>query len=253
MLLHSTIQANTTMFNYPGEYYEIIRSSFRNLEVEVEFLRSFLPENGSLLDLGCGTGTTLREMAKLGYGGLGVDQSEQFITYAKEYSKDLPNISFNHSKMHQFDTDQKFDLAISVFVALNYTEYEEIPLIFDKVKTSLKPSGCFIIDIGHMLNFVEGYRPYIIAKHSHKDILITRFITHTIKPHAAIWAHDETIIVSNAGKFEMYHEHYEQQVLKVNELIYFLKESGFKSFEEFGWWDKKQPTGSGHLILVAKL
>jgi 2-polyprenyl-3-methyl-5-hydroxy-6-metoxy-1,4-benzoquinol methylase len=241
------------MFNYPGKYYEIIRSSFRNQELEIEFFKSFLPENGSLLDLGCGTGTILREMATLGYGGLGVDQSEQFIKYANEHAKDLANISFICSKMHQFETKKKFDLAISIFVSLNYTEYEEIPLIFRKVKTNLKPGGCFVIDIGHMLNFVESYQPYIIAKHSHENIFITRFITHTIKPHAAIWGHDETILVSNSGKFEMYHEHYDQQVLKVNELIYFLKESGFESFEQFGWWDKRKPTGSGHLIIVAKV
>jgi cyclopropane fatty-acyl-phospholipid synthase-like methyltransferase len=246
--------ARVTMFNYPGEYYEIIRASFRDTDAETSFLTSFLPHKGNVLDLGCGTGTNLRSLAKLGHQCVGVDQSEQFIEWASAKSKHMDeNLKFFHAEMHEFESDLKFDLVMSLFVALNYVCYEKLPLIFENVKSHLNPDGVFIIDIGHMLNFVEDYRPYIIAHHSQGDILITRWITHTIKPHKSIWKHNETLLVNNAGKLEMYHECYEQQVLKVNELKYMLNQVGFISFEEYGWWDKREPIGSGHLILVAKL
>lgn len=73
----------TGIFEFPGKYYEIIRQDFRSVERETAFLDSYLPPRGAVLDVGCGTGTTLRALSKLGHRCTGVDQSAHFIDYAK--------------------------------------------------------------------------------------------------------------------------------------------------------------------------
>ncbi|WP_431679607.1 class I SAM-dependent methyltransferase [Kitasatospora sp. KL5] len=62
-------------FEYPGEFYEVIRKDFRDLATETEFLASYLPPGGRVLDIGSATGANLRALAALGHPGTGLDQS----------------------------------------------------------------------------------------------------------------------------------------------------------------------------------
>ena len=81
------------MFEFPGAYYEIIRRDFRNLEKETSFLSSLRPPEGSILDIGCGTGTNLRALAGGGRTCVGVDQSGAFIEYAETKATPVCNIT----------------------------------------------------------------------------------------------------------------------------------------------------------------
>jgi SAM-dependent methyltransferase len=238
-------------FEFPGEYYEIIRRDFRNLEAETKFFTSFLPASGRVLDLGCGTGTNLRELSSLGHECVGVDQSRAFIDYAKNQAED---IEYSLSRASEYTTNSRFDLIYSVFVTLNYLRRDELPVLLAKVKEWLSPEGHFVVDIGHMLNFVDGYQPYIIAHHRHDGILMTRFIRHLVNAHEANWRHEETIIVRERdGRVLMYDNFFDQMALTGPELRGMLQAAGFRVAEEFGSFrkDPPSPKGKGHLIFVA--
>lgn len=242
----------SSSFEFPGEYYEIIRADFRNLTAETEFFASYLPEHGKVLDLGCGTGTNLRVLHDSGYECVGVDQSRSFIDYAKNADG---RIEYVLERAAEYRTDEKFDLIYSVFVTLNYLRRDELGILLDKVRDWLRPGGKFVIDIGHMLNFVDNYQPYIIAHHKRGDILITRLIRHQIRPHDANWRHEETIIVrDHEGQVSMFDNFFDQMVLTAPELRHRLAAAGLRVVEEFGSF-RKDPApaqGRGHLILVTE-
>lgn len=241
----------TESFEFPGEYYEIIRQDFRNLEAETDFFSSYLPDSGRVLDLGCGTGTNLRALHDLGHTCVGVDQSRNFIDYAKNAGGD---IEYVHGRAVDYTTNEKFDLIYTVFVTLNYLQRDELGPLLDKVRTWLRPGGKFIVDIGHMLNFVDNYQPYIIAHHKHDGILITRLIRHMVNAHSANWRHEETIIVRQRdGQVAMYDNFFDQMALTAPELRHRLQEAGLEVVEEYGSFrkDTSSRQGKGHLIFVA--
>lgn len=242
----------TESFEFPGEYYEIIRRDFRNLAAETEFFTSYLPDGGGrVLDLGCGTGTNLRALHELGHACIGVDQSRNFIDYAKNAGGD---IEYVHVRAVDYTTSERFDLIYSVFVTLNYLRQDEVGPLLDKVRTWLRPGGRFVVDIGHMLNFVDNYQPYIIAHHKHDGILLTRLIRHMVNAHDANWRHEETIIVRERdGQVSMYDNFFDQMALTAPELRHLLRDAGLDVTEEFGSFRKDPPSrlGKGHLICVA--
>lgn len=241
----------TESFEFPGEYYEVIRQDFRNLTAETEFFTAYLPDGGRVLDLGCGTGSNLRALHDLGHTCVGVDQSRSFIDCAKNACGD---IDYVHGRAVDYTTSEKFDLIYTVFVTLNYLRRDELGPLFDKVHAWLRPGGTFIVDIGHMLNFVDNYQPYIIAHHKHDGILITRLIRHMVNAHTANWRHEETIIVRERdGQVSMYENFFDQMALTAPELRNRLLESGLAVVEEFGSFRKDPPSrqGKGHLIFVA--
>ena len=108
--------------------------------------------------------------------------------------------------------------------------------------------------MAHMLNFVEDYRPYIIAHHYGDNIVITRLIRHIVNPHRASWQHAESILVAKGQEVEMYHNAFEQIVLTVPELESYLETAGFAVTERFASFKKAppSPSGKGNLILLAR-
>ncbi|NEA56632.1 class I SAM-dependent methyltransferase [Streptomyces sp. SID13666] len=238
-------------FEFPGKYYEIIRQDFRNLEAESSFFASYLPAGGRVLDLGCGTGTNLRALRNLGYTCTGVDQSENFIEFAKESGG---NIQYIHCRAADYETEGKFDLIYAVFVTLNYLKRDELGRLLTKAREWLRPGGRFVVDIGHMLNFVDNYQPYIVAHHRSDGILITRLIRHAVNAHTANWRHEETILVREKnGQVSMYDNFFDQLALTAPELRQLLKDAGLSVTEEYGSFQKVNPSplGKGHLIFVA--
>lgn len=240
----------TGSFEFPGKYYEIIRTDFRNLEAETSFLNSYLPEQGSVLDLGCGTGTNLRALAAFGHRCVGVDQSARFIEYAQEHTD---KIDYFHLSAAEFATDERFNLITCLFVTLNYLPPAEVPMMFDAVRSMLADTGRFVLDAAHLLNFVDSYQPYIIAHHIKDDVLITRFTRHEVQPHAANWRHEESILVRDGENILMYYNAFDQYVYTVTELRRLLAAAGLRVVEELGGFRRElPPRGRGHLILVAE-
>ena len=241
----------TVSFEFPGKYYEIIRKDFRNLQAETDFFLSYLPAVGRVLDLGCGTGTNLRALRSHGHSCVGVDQSSSFIDYAKNLDDDIEYVNDRAAK---YSTDERFDLIYSIFVTLNYFRRDELPMVLGKVRSWLRPRGRFVVDIGHMLNFVDNYQPFIIAHHDHDGVLITRLIRHLVNAHEANWRHEETILVRERdGGVSMYSNFFDQMALTGPELRHMIEDAGLRVVEEFGSFRKDPPSrvGKGHLIFVA--
>ncbi|MBB5157018.1 class I SAM-dependent methyltransferase [Saccharopolyspora phatthalungensis] len=241
-------------FEFPGKYYEIIRRDYRNLEEETQFLASYLPDDGHVLDLGCGTGTNLRALRGLGkkYTLLGVDQSQSFIDYANSAGNN--NIRYVRGKLDEYETNDQFNLIYSLFVRLNYLRHDQMRAVLNKVSSWLRPDGIFVVDVSYLLQFVENYQPYITAHHKDDRILITRFIRHSLNAHEGNWRHEETMLVREQdGQLSMYENFFDQTVITAPELRRMLQEAGLKVVETFRNFRKDPPFrgGQGSLIFVA--
>jgi SAM-dependent methyltransferase len=241
-----------TGFEFPGEYYEIMRGDFRNLAAETDFLASFVPPGGRILDLGCATGTNLRELGARGYSCVGVDQSASFIEYARRAGGN--NVEYVRERVETLDRDDRFDLVYSMFMTLNYLPRAQLRPALEKMREMLLPGGHLVLEFGHMLNFVENYQQHGVAHHRGDGVLITRLSRQSLNPHAATWRNEETLLVRGPdGQVSMYDNFFDQAVLTGPEVRGLLADAGLAVTAEYGGFRKEPAPGHGHgpLVVVA--
>lgn len=118
--------------------------------------------NLNILDLGCGTGTVLHELKKLGIVGFmqGIDLSEEMISEAKR--KDS-TIDFKTSDVLQFDTSYKsfFDLVLSTHNVINYIHPKKLNSFFKRISLALNSKGLAYVDFDCEYDFISLWPNYV--------------------------------------------------------------------------------------------
>jgi SAM-dependent methyltransferase len=100
-----------------------------------------------VLDVGCGTGQTTRDAARLARAGsaLGIDASAPAIERARQLTRaeGLHNVTFEHADAQVYDFPQpRFDLAISRFGTMFFVD----PVAaFANIRRALRPAGRLVM------------------------------------------------------------------------------------------------------------
>ena len=104
-----------------------------------------------VLDLACGTGSLSCELARRGYGVVGVDLSEEMLMEAAEKAAALPQDqrpTFLCQSMDELDLYGTVDACVCCLDSVNYiTDAATLKEAFRRVHTLLMPGGRFIFDI----------------------------------------------------------------------------------------------------------
>jgi len=131
------------------KYYDIIYKDFISEELtanELRLIKKHLPKNGTLLDIGCGSGRHIIPLHKEGYKVTGVEPLKTFVEIVHQQS---PRIPIENCSIMDFKTTEKFDLIISMWNAfhqLAYTEKEALTVL-EKMKNLLKANGTIILSL----------------------------------------------------------------------------------------------------------
>lgn len=122
----------------------------RSLKVDYRTLEPLLQKGMKILDVGCGTGSMSKDMARIiGDNGhvTGIDNTKRFVESGKESYKDISNLSLVHSDLFEFETSERFDLITSARM-LQWLKNPKAAL--KKMKSLLKPDGMIsILDYNH--------------------------------------------------------------------------------------------------------
>ena len=120
-----------------------------------------LPLKGSLLDMACGCGDFLKEMAVIGWDVTGIDQSAEMLENARQNAKNSQiKVNLYQKDMRDFEFSNKFDLITCWYDSLNYLLLEEDLLkAFSNAQKSLKPGGWFVFDMNSIYNLAVGWHP----------------------------------------------------------------------------------------------
>lgn len=113
-----------------------------------DLLRRHQINSGLVLELGCGTGNLTRQLAAKGYDMIGVDNSEEMLSIARDKSENSDDsILYLCQDMREFELYGTVSAAISVCDSMNYIlSEEELLQIFQLVNNYLDPQGIFIFD-----------------------------------------------------------------------------------------------------------
>lgn len=107
-------------------------------------------KNKNVLDIGCGSGHSLRYMAEKGASELwGIDLSESQINTAKETLKDVKANLFCSAMEAEIELPkQYFDIVYSIY-AIGWST--DLATTLKLIHSYLKPGGCFIFSWDHPL------------------------------------------------------------------------------------------------------
>ena len=135
---------NTT--NKTLDYYNKQAKTFVQGTVDVEFstlqnmFTSIIPNNGRILDLGCGSGRDTKAFLNKGYDVVSVDGSIEMSKIATEYiGKEVICSTFQ-----EYEPEGVFD-GIWACASLLHLTKEDIILVMNKLSKSLKTNGIFYV------------------------------------------------------------------------------------------------------------
>jgi 2-polyprenyl-3-methyl-5-hydroxy-6-metoxy-1,4-benzoquinol methylase len=180
----------TAQFDVYAAFYDLL---YRDKDYKGEaayidqLITKFLKKernNITLLDLACGTGKHLFELASKGYAHLsGSDISKSMIDIAKKHAEsNNQDITFyNHSFQEANKIQQSFNVIISMFSAFNYlTSYDDQSKTLSNIHKLLHPDGLFIFDYWNGCAVTESYSPVKVLRKKQDEAEIIRISETTL-------------------------------------------------------------------------
>jgi len=136
------ISLNRKAWNKVAEKYD--NAKYSKINPGIDFFCRELPERGSVLDVGSGTGLPFAKLfLEKGFDYLGIDISSQMIKIAQ---KNVPLAKFKEISMTDLKYDKEFDGVFSHYtmLLLNPEMFKEVAR---RVVKSLKNNGFFYLSL----------------------------------------------------------------------------------------------------------
>lgn len=114
-------------------------------------LKRYRCQPGTLVDLGCGTGSLAFLFEQSGWRVLGVDVSAGMIACAsRKASESGSSVRFSVQDIRSFSTGVRCDVAVSVYDVLNHLLTErDLSECFRAVRENLADDGLFVFDVNN--------------------------------------------------------------------------------------------------------
>ncbi|NHJ87622.1 MAG: class I SAM-dependent methyltransferase [Asgard group archaeon] len=112
--------------------------------MEIQFLLSYINEQDTVLELGCGYGRVLKLIAQKAKSITGIDISEESITFAKEYLKSFSNVELYKMNASDLQVSSIFDVVAVVQNGISAFKIEPEILIKECLKVT-KPKGKILL------------------------------------------------------------------------------------------------------------
>lgn len=136
------ISLNKKAWNRAAQKYDNLK--YDSLNPLIEFFSNLFPPNGSILDLGSGTGLPYAKLfVEKGFDYLGVDISSNMIRIAQE---NVPLGNFKELSMTEINFENEFDGVFSSYSMLLLSP-ELLKEVAKRVFKSLKKDGFFYISL----------------------------------------------------------------------------------------------------------
>lgn len=145
-------------YDYLANFYDV----FIDEEVYEQYLDyiSKYSSTGSVLDIGCGTGTLSLELSRLGYAVVATDLSENMLHVVSSRAQ-AEGLEIEVGVYDMLDPiDHKFELIIASMDVINHlSDLEDVEFGFTNIFNSLKENGIFIFDV-LSVEFIDAFDGY---------------------------------------------------------------------------------------------
>jgi tRNA (cmo5U34)-methyltransferase len=130
---------------HPDGYLDLVRAEvpdYDRLQTVVAEAASEVPA-GAIIDLGTGTGETLRHVIEQHPEArcVGIDESDAMLSVAREV---VPNADLRVARLQDELPEGSFDLVVSA-LAVHHLDEREKAALFHRVAARLSPGGRFVL------------------------------------------------------------------------------------------------------------
>ena len=163
-------------------------------------------DNGTILELACGTGRIAKHLIESGFNYTGLDLSSVFIDYCRS---NFPNGKFTTGDMCDFNLGQKFDLIFIPFNSfLHLYKEDEMTQCLKSIQNHLSDNGKFLLDI-----FVPN--PEFLYRDPDKKY------------------EEMTIIHPNGGECTVWQKNQYKEETEINHIHWFFNRGNIEPMDEY--------------------
>lgn len=190
-----------------------------------------------VLDLGCGPSPHLEELARRGYGYVGLDINRAMLDYAKQKAEALDvTAAFIQADMRDFSLEGPVDFAFTMLGSLCAETTEDLLSHFAAVAKALNPGGLYFLD--WCINFQwgdpsNGEQRWTMEKEGVK--IDVRFVIEVVDRAAQICRHKILADVDDHGKALHLETVEVGRTIFPQEFLLLLEK--LRKFEFIGWWN----------------
>jgi len=179
-----------------------VEALFEKTPAEVDFLEKALgvSPGAKILDIGCGFGRHVIELAKRGYVVTGTDLSAELLAEAKKLSRKAGvSATWVEQDMRLIDFDAEFDAATCLFTSFGYFDSEEEDVeVLRRVSRSLRRGARFVLDVENRDGLLMRYIPRDWWRTDDGDLVMEKRRFDPVKGRA----HTNILLISNGRKTE---------------------------------------------------
>ena len=254
------------MYEQIAHYYELTHA---DLKEDIPFLQALVKSSGThVLELGCGSGRLLPELAKVAHFVHGVDNSPMMLALAKKKLATLPiplreRITLTEADMSQLALQwavDTFDLAIVPYNTFMHLDTPTAVQTLKGIRPYLKQNGRLLIDIINPFYIAETPTDTTLLLENSftdpkTDETVLQFAANRLDDEAQLleitWVYDASPKAGGAVRRTIstmtYHYRFPHQ------LQLLLQETGYKLVEMMGNYDKTPfSEESPRLLLLAQ-
>ena len=228
-----------------ARYYDAAYAHSPQVAGDADFYRSLAREGaGPVLELGCGTGRVLLQIAEDGFPCTGLDASRHMLDALRAKSR-FPNLRLVHAPMQRFDLGQdRFTLIYAAFRVFQhlYTVEDQLECLAC-VRRHLAPDGRLAFDVfaPRLAGMAQGARPeQVDARFEQDGESVTRYATVSADATTQLLSIDfryersknGEVVGSDEARFRM-------RWFWRFELEHLLARAGFREVTMYGDFDRR--------------
>ena len=181
--------------------------------------------DGSILDLGCGTGKMTRLMSEQGYDMTGIDNAAEMLQIAAMEPGEVP-ILYLLQDMQDLELDGCVRAVYSVCDCVNYVlDEEELQQAFSRVHEYLEEDGAFIFDVNTSYKYTKLLAENTFAESRDEGSFIW---DNYYDEEERINEYDLTLFIPEGDElYRRYTETHYQRNYETETLLKLLKNAGF--------------------------
>lgn len=215
--------------------------------------KKYSVKEGTLIELGCGTGTLSLIMAKYGYKIIGIDNSIDMLTIAAAKTEQQSNITLLCQNMQELELGNVYDGFYCLCDSLNYLlSKEDVLRTFKKIKQYLKKGGVFIFDLKTPYFYETILGDQVFCDHQPDCSYIWE---NNYFKEERINQYELTFFTQKSGSelFERFTEVHHQYAFYISEIADLLSQSGLEYITAYDAFTYSSPkTESERIYIISR-
>ena len=126
--------------SYDQAFRELAASGV-DVHGEAAYVTTLVPPGSRVLDAGCGTGRVATELARRGYGVVGVDSDASMLDVARA---NAPELDWRLEDLAAFGSQDRFDLVVMAGNVLVYLADGTHQAAVRRMRDALRPGGLLV-------------------------------------------------------------------------------------------------------------